>query len=278
MKTKPIIIVAGEPYSIFLEIFFKVFKSKFYKQYKRPIILIASKNLVKMQMTKMNFNFKINLIEKNSFENFSINKKKINLIDVKLNFKKPFGKISIKSSRYIKECFDVGLDLMKKKIGIALINGPISKKHFLKEKYKGITEYLAHKTGKKNCEAMLIYNKNLSVSPVTTHLPLKNVSKNLSKTKIVKNVTIINNFYISKLRKIPKFAVTGLNPHCESNYYNSEEDKIIKPAIKILKKRKLKIKGPFSADTVFIKKNTKKFDVVIGMYHDQVLAPLKTLF
>ena len=84
MKIKPIIIVAGEPYSIFLEIFFKVFKSKFYKKYKQPIILIGSKNLVKMQMKKMNFNFKINLLEKNFIKNLSINNKKINLIDVEV--------------------------------------------------------------------------------------------------------------------------------------------------------------------------------------------------
>ena len=278
MKIKPIIIVAGEPYSIFLEIFFKVFKSKFYKKYKHPIILIGSKNLVKMQMKKMNFNFKINLLEKNFIKNLSINNKKINLIDVELNFKKPFGKISIKSSKYIKECFKIALELMKNKVGLALINGPISKKHFLKGKFKGITEYIAIKTNKKNSEAMLIYNKNLSVSPITTHLALKDVTKNLSKNKIVKNVAIINNFYKNKLKKIPKFAITGLNPHCESNYFNSEEDKIIKPAIKILQKRKLKVKGPFAADTLFIKKNIKKFDVIIGMYHDQVLTPVKTLF
>ena len=278
MKIKPIIIVAGEPYSVFLEIFFKVLKSKFYKKYKYPIILIGSKNLVKMQMKKMNFNFKINLLEKNSIKNLSINNKKVNLIDVELNFKKPFGKISIKSSKYIKECFKIALELMKNKVGLALINGPISKKHFLKRKFKGITEYIAIKTNKKNSEAMLIYNKNLSVSPITTHLALKDVTKNLSKNKIVKKVAIINNFYKNKLKKIPKFAITGLNPHCESNYFNSEEDKIIKPAIKILQKRKLKVKGPFAADTLFIKKNIKKFDVIIGMYHDQVLTPLKTLF
>ena len=197
---------------------------------------------------------------------------------IELNFKKPFGKISIKSYKYIKECFKIALELMKNKVGSALINGPISKKHFLKGKFKGITEYIANKTNKKNCEAMLIYNKNLSVSPITTHVALKDVTKNLSKNKIVKNVAIINNFYKNKLKKIPKFAITGLNPHCESNYFNSEEDKIIKPAIKILQKRKLKVKGPFAADTLFIKKNIKKFDVIIGMYHDQVLTPVKTLF
>ena len=101
---------------------------------------------------------------------------------------------------------------MRSKIGLALINGPISKKHFLKGKFKGITEYLANKTNKKNCEVMLIYNKNLSVSPITTHVAIKDVHKNLSKNKIIKNLIIINDFYKKKLRKIPTFAITGLNP------------------------------------------------------------------
>ena len=64
MKNKPIIIVAGEPYSIFLEIYFKICKSNFYKKYKNPIILIGSKKLIYMQMKKLNFSLKINSIEK----------------------------------------------------------------------------------------------------------------------------------------------------------------------------------------------------------------------
>jgi len=275
---KSIIIIAGEPYSIFFEIFFKIFKSNFYKKYKYPIILIGSKNLLKMQMKKMNFSFEINLIKKEDIKNIIINNKKINLIDVKLNFKKPFGKISSRSSKYIKECFNIGLNIMKNKIGLALINGPISKKHFFAGKFNGITEYLSHKTYKKNDEVMLIYNKLLSVCPITTHIPLKNVSKRISSNEILKKITTINKFYKTNLKKIPKFAVTGLNPHCESNFNNSEEDTIIKPAIKLAKKKKLKVEGPFAADTLFIKKNIKKFDVVVGMYHDQVLTPIKTLY
>ena len=60
--------------------------------------------------------------------------------------------------------------------------------------------------------------------------------------------------------------------------YISEEKNIIEPAIKILKKKKIKIFGPYPADTVFLKQNTKKFNVIIGMYHDQVLTPIKTLY
>ena len=278
MKNKPIIIVSGEPYSIFLEIFFKIFKSNFFTKYKRPVILIGSENILQMQMKKMNYCYKINLIKDNQIKNIKLNNKKINLIDVDLNFKKPFGKITNKSSRYIKECFDIAINIMRKKLGFALINGPISKKHFLNGKYNGITEYLANKTYKQNNEVMLIYNKLLSVCPITTHIPLKDVHKKISTNLIFKKIISINKFYKNKLRKIPKFAVTGLNPHCESNFNNSEEDKIIRPAIIKAQKKKLKVKGPFPADTLFINKNVKKFDVIIGMYHDQVITPLKTLY
>ena len=180
MNKKPLIIVPGEPYSVFLEIFFRVFKKSFYKNYKRPIILIGSKNLISMQMKKMKYFHKINLIHKNQIKNVQLNNKKINLINVKLNFNKPFGKITNKSTKYINDCFNIALDIMKKKIGFALINGPISKKYFFEGKYDGVTEYLAHKTSKKNNEVMLIYSKLLSVSPITTHTPIKDVSKRLS--------------------------------------------------------------------------------------------------
>ncbi len=278
MKNKPIIIVSGEPYSIFLEIYFKIIKKNFYKNYKRPLILIGSKKMLFMQMKKMKFSYQINLIKESQLKNMKLNNKKINLINVDLNFKKPFGKISSKSSKYIEHCFNIGIKIMKKKLGFALINGPISKKHFLNKKYEGITEYLAKKTYKKNKEVMLIYNKSLSVCPVTTHIPLKNVYKKIKPNLILNKIFTINHFYKKYLNKIPRFAVTGLNPHCESNFNNSEEEKIIKPVIKKARKKNINLNGPFPADTLFMKNNIKNFDVVIGMYHDQVITPLKTMY
>ena len=124
---------------------------------------------------------------------------------------------------------------------------------------------------------MLIFNNKLSVSPITTHLALKNVHKHISTKKIYINAEIIHEFFKKYFKKKPKIAITGLNPHCESNFKDSEEDKIITPAIKKLKKKKFLVEGPFPADTIFIKEKLKKFDVIIGMYHDQVLAPMKTL-
>ena len=104
------------------------------------------------------------------------------------------------------------------------------------------------------------------------------LQKKLKKKKIINTVSKINSFYKSKLKKKPKIAVLGLNPHCETTDKVSEEKKQIIPAINYLKKRNINIVGPFSADTFFIEKNIKKFDVVVGMYHDQVLTPIKTLF
>ncbi len=125
---------------------------------------------------------------------------------------------------------------------------------------------------------MLIYNKELAVAPLTTHIPVKYVSRFVKKSKIIKTATLINKFYNSKLKKKPNIAILGLNPHCESIEKKSEEEKEIYPAIKYLVKKKINASGPFPADTFFLKKNIKKFDVVIGMYHDQVLTPIKTLF
>ena len=125
---------------------------------------------------------------------------------------------------------------------------------------------------------MLIFNNNLSVSPVTTNLPLKRVSKTINKKLITEKVLLIDDFYKKYIGYRPKIGITGLNPHCESISKFNEDDKIIRPTIKNLVKNKLKVSGPYAADTIFLKKNRRKFDVILGMYHDQVLAPIKTLF
>ena len=123
-----------------------------------------------------------------------------------------------------------------------------------------------------------IYNKELSVSPITTHLPVNKIHKHLTKAKIINQVRLITQFYKKEFSKNPKIAITGLNPHCESNYKSSEEDNIIIPAIKYLLNKKYRVNGPFAADTIFMKEQSKKYDVIIGMYHDQVLTPIKTLY
>ena len=111
MKNKPIIVVAGEPNSIFLEIFFKSIK---YKNFKKPIILICSLNLLKRQMNKLKFKKEIKLIDFHELNLSKLNNKKINLIDVKYNQKNAFEKISKKSKNYIKKSFDIAFKIIGK--------------------------------------------------------------------------------------------------------------------------------------------------------------------
>ena len=273
MSTNKILIILGEPNSTFSEVLFKYFRSKFFKHNKNKIILIGNKKLFQKQMIKLKYNFKIKEIS--SLKKYST--KEINIINVDYKFKKTFSEISSYSKKYIEKCFELGLKLVEEKKAQFIINGPVSKKHFLNKKFPGITEYVANKTNSKE-PVMLIYNNNLSVSPLTTHIPIKNVYKYVKKRRIINNALKINKFYKSILNKNPQIAVLGLNPHCETISKISEEKNEIVPAIKYLIKKRIKISGPFSADTFFLEKNIKKYDVVIGMYHDQVLTPAKTLF
>ena len=274
MKYKPIIIVAGEPNSVFSEIFLKTIKKN---NFNSPIILICSKKLFLKQTKFLKQKIKFFDLNENFYliKNFKINK--LNLINVDYDQDKPFKKISSKSKNYIKNCFNVALKILNSGFGNKLINGPVSKENFLNKRYNGITEYIAEKSISKKY-AMLIYNKNLSVCPLTTHIPVKNVSKKITKKKIIEKVKLINFFYKKYIGIEPKIGVTGLNPHCESTDKFNEDIKIIKPSLNYLKKLKYKISGPFPSDTIFLKQNRKRFDVILGMYHDQVLTPIKTLY
>ena len=271
-KFKPIIIVAGEPNSIFIEIFFKALKKKI----KSPIILVASYKLLKLQMKKLKYKKKILTLDYKKLQNYNLDNRSINLININYNVTRAFDKISVKSNKYIEKSFKIGLDIIKTGISNKFINGPVSKKSFLKKKYLGITEYISEKFLSNNT-AMLIYNNNLAVSPITTHLPLKFVNKKINKKNIKNKVKLIVDFYKTFLKLNPRIAILGLNPHCESIDSFNEDEKIIKPVVKELKMIGYKVSGPLSADTIFLRENRKKFDVIVGMYHDQVLTPIKTI-
>ncbi len=273
MSFNPILIVSGEPNSVFLELFFKVLNKI---KIKNPLILISSKRLLNLQMKKLGFKKKIRLLEKSKLKFYKLDNKNINLIDVEYNPKKAFEKISNKSNEFINNSFKLAFQIIRKNKINKFINGPISKKYFLKNNFLGITEYISEKFNTQNT-CMLIFNKKLSVCPITTHLPLKLVSKKITKKTIIRKVSLINSFYEKNFKYRPQIAILGLNPHCESIHTFNEDEKIISPSIKYLKK-KYNVFGPFPADTIFLKNNRKNFDVIVGMYHDQVLTPIKTLY
>ena len=262
MNFKPILIVPGEPKSIFFEILFKSLKLN---KIESPLIIICNRKILYKEIKKFNFQKKVEDFDQNIIDKKKIKNKKIYLINISDDNPKI----------YIKKCFDCAFLLLKKGLTNKFINGPINKLKTLKKKYLGVTEYIAHSFNEKKF-AMLIYNQKLSVCPITTHLPLSKISKKINRKLIREKIIIINDFYKNFLGTKPKIAVTGLNPHCESILNFNEDDKIILPAIKSLKK-KINVQGPFPADTIFLSNNRKKFNVIVGMYHDQVLGPIKTL-
>ena len=274
MNSNFILVVNGEPNSVFSEIFVKSINKL---KVKTPIIYIFSEKLLRKQMKKLKLNKKIQLLNINKLNEYKLDNNSINLINIDYKQKRSFKKISDKSQQFIKKSFNTAFKIIKKKKITKFINGPISKKHFLNKKYLGMTEYISNYFSKKNT-CMLIFNKNLSVCPLTTHLPLSLVSKKINKKDLKNKIILIQNFYKTFLNKEPRIGVLGLNPHCESVLQINEDQNIIKPLVNNMKKKGFKISGPFAADTAFLKNNRKKFDVIIGMYHDQVLTPIKTLF
>ena len=274
--SKIIAIIAGEPNSISSEIIFKswIKREKFSH---KPFVIIGSIKLLNLQRKKLKFNIKIKKVDSNlNLKNIKQNEMPVYNVDYQQ--KKPFEKVSIKTNKYIYSCFTIAIKLLKNKKILGLINCPISKETLFKENHQGVTEFLSKKVRRKDKEVMLLFNKELSVSPLTTHISIKDVHKKILKMNILDKVVTINKFYLKNFKKKPKIALLSLNPH---NFYSKKElkeKKIFLSIIKKIKSFKINIVGPISADTSFMFYKNKKIDVILGMYHDQVLTPFKTLF
>ena len=268
-----ILIVAGDPNSINSEIIFKSWNN-LKKSIKNKIIIIGNLRLLKMQSKKIKF--KINLHNIDNFNGPCLNNY-LNIIDVPLKFKDCFKVNAIESSQYVISCLSLAHKLSIKKKLVGFINCSIDKKLINKKGIYGVTELVAKLSKvKKSSEVMMLYNKNLAVVPITTHIKIKEVSKKINKKIIVKKINTLTKYYFKLFKKKPKIGVLGLNPHNAEYAHNSEEVREIIPAINFLKK-KVNIKGPFSSDSFFIK-DYKNYNVIVGMYHDQILIPFKNFY
>ena len=162
----------------------------------------------------------------------------------------------------------------------ALVTAPINKNNIQSEEFKfpGHTEFLGETFGVKD-PLMFMVSDILRVGVVTGHVPLKDVSGQLTKNKITSKLNAMlqslkGDFGIKK----PRIAVLGYNPHAgEGGLLGKEESEIIEPAIKELKNKGHIIMGPYPADGFFAAQTYKKFDAVLAMYHDQGLIPFKTI-
>ena len=270
---KKILVLSGDPNSINSEIIYKSWKN-LGMNLKKRICIVSNLSLLESQFKKLNYKVKFKSLSSIYDKTES---KKLNIFNIDLNFKNSFNVEKKNASKFVIESLNFAHNLAVKKKITGIVNCAINK-DLLKKKKIGVTEYLAKKCKlKKDTEVMLIRNKNLCVSPITTHLNIKDISKKISQNIIINKVRTINNWFSKKIKKKPVIGILGLNPHNAEYRKESEERKIIIPAIKRLRKLGLKVNGPLVSDTVFIKEY-KYYDVIVGMYHDQVLSPFKTLF
>ncbi len=270
---KKILVITGDPNSINSEIIFKSWK-KLDKKVKKKLFFISNFKLLEQQFKKLNYKVKLTDLSKKK----NLHKKNsIKIINIDLEFKNPFKVNHNQASKFLISSINLAHKLALNNNVSGIITCPINKA-LLNNKKIGLTEYLASKSNiKDNSEVMLIKSRKLSVCPITTHEHIKYVSKKLNKRLLINKTNTIVKWFKSKIRKKPRIGILGLNPHNAELKKNSEERKIIIPSIIKMKKLRMNVKGPLIADTLFIN-DYKKYDVIIGMYHDQVLAPFKSIF
>lgn len=163
----------------------------------------------------------------------------------------------------------------------AIVTAPINKlslNRAVGDHWAGHTEMLASLSGGVR-PLMMLAGPSLKVVPITTHIPLQEVSGHLSEDLVIYAIRVVHEtFEVHFGRRRPRIAVAGLNPHAgEGGLFGKEEETIIAPAIKAAKSKGISVDGPFPADTIYQRAVAGEYDVVIGMYHDQALIPIKML-
>ena len=268
-KKLPIAISMGEPGGINIEIIFKCIKKKL------PVFfLIADPDWVAKSIKALNSSTKINIIE--NIDNCS--KGYLNILPTKNKVKFGFKKSYNQNVPAIIESLNLSIKLAKQKKVAGIVTLPVMKKTLIINgfNYPGHTEYLGKVSNKR--PLMIMLNKKLKVATLTTHIPITQVPKKITKSNLEKTIKV----YIESLKldfglTDPKVAVSSLNPHNgEEGKIGNEEIKVIKPTIDKFKKQGNKINGPKSADTMFHKEALKNSDANLCMFHDQALIPIKS--
>ncbi len=275
-----ILITAGDPASISTEITIKAIESKKKNKNIKSIVITDPKLI---EENKALIKSKIKIHEIKDIVNFTDYKEGyFNIIALKLKNKVNFGKPDVKNFSFIKSSIITATNVYFNSIATAIVTNPINKyiMHKAGFKFEGHTDYLATLSSKKIKPVMMLVTKELKTLPLTIHVPLKKVSKLITKDLICSNVKIaaeaLKTFFNIKC---PSIIVTGLNPHSgENGDFGDEEINIIKPAIDELKKcNNMCLSGPISADIAFSSTIRSKYDLAVCMYHDQALIPIKTL-
>ena len=279
---KPLLGVSmGDPAGIGPEV---ILKHLIYKpSSKHKLVIFGSSAVFEYYLDKFNLAMQINLIKDAESIKSSYKDGEINIVEVD-NFninELKVGQISAACGDIAFKSFVEGVEATKKDYVNAIITAPFSKEaiNLAGHKYAGHTEVLAELTNTKEY-VMMLAAKRFRIALVTTHVPLREVPKLVTKERVYKTIKIVNNDLKKWYGlKQPKIAVASLNPHnSEGGLLGDEEAKEIMPAIRQAQSEGIDVEGTFSADTIFVKDKRNIYDCFISMYHDQGLSALKALY
>ena len=189
----------------------------------------------------------------------------------------PIGRPSAEAGRASYEAIKTAVELALRDEVSAITTAPINKKslHLAGHSFPGHTELLAQLTDSKQASLMMA-GKSLRVVLVTTHVPLGQVQPLISEERVLNTIRLTHEWLYRHVTDVPNIAVTGLNPHCgDGGIFGKEETDFILPALKRVQTEGIQASGPFSADALFGRTDSRKYDAVVCMYHDQGMIPVK---
>lgn len=274
---KPVVgITVGDLNGIGMEVIIKTLENEAILDLCTPVVFGSSKlasyhrNAINMR----DFNFKIC----DSFED--VREGKNNLINVwDDNIELNMGVPTDVSGAYALKSIDAAIAAAKEGQIDAFVTAPINK-HNIAQAVEGFSGHTGHLATAFDDEVLMILTSDqLKVATVTGHIPIHKVAESITEEKITKAIEILKTSLKRDFGKVkPTIAVLGLNPHAgEMGTIGKEEQEIIEPAIAKAQSKDALVKGPYPADGFFGQGFDRKFDAVLGMYHDQVLVPFKAL-
>ncbi len=241
-----------------------------------PFVVLGDIDLLKTTAKFLNVNCQFIEFDKNH-PPLSHKKNKIYVHSIRLTKENTLGEPQVENVDYVLETLQTAVEFCLQEITQAIVTNPIQKSIIKKSglPFIGQTEYFADSCQCKTI--MMLANDQMKVVPLTTHLPLRDVSQAINQEKIIQTLTLLNHELITKFNiNQPKILVSGLNPHAgEQGEMGHEEQEIIIPAIKLLKQKNINVEGPYPADTLFTKKYLQQADAILCMYHDQGLPVVK---
>lgn len=265
----------GDTNGIGIEIILKTFEDNRILDFCIPIIF-ASTKVISYHKKALNINTQVHGIE--SIKKATHNKVNLlniwkELIDIEL------GEATEISGKCAFESLQSATNALKENDIDVLVTAPINKHNIQSDKFnfKGHTEYLENNFDGESL--MILMTDEIKIGLITGHIPINKVAETITSELIKKKVEIMHTTLVQdfNIRK-PKIAILGLNPHCGDNgVIGTEDDEIVKPVIDEIQKTGKLVYGPYAADSFFGSESYKKFDAVLAMYHDQGLAPFKTL-